>query len=441
MRVGLNLLCIIPGENGGTQTYAEALMKSFKTSIAALFLRVLPRIVSAQAWAAARIGRLGGAHGVHAPKLDLAGVTQVLVVHLVEIGDVVMLTPFLRELRRLLPDARITLAVKPEVRPLVETCPYVTETVTFEANYRPALRLFILPWQAFWTAWSWRRTRRFDLALVPSWQADNSYASFLACFSGAGCRVGYSETISPRRRRLNRGFDQLYTHTLAWTGLEHEVEHEVRRNLAVLDFLGGTAESEALELWPDAEDEAAARSLLQGWLTLDSPLVALCPTAGHSRLKQWPVEKFVALAERLHKEENARILIVGGPGDTVLGAAIEDALGSGAVRNAVGKTSLRQMAALLKLCHCFVGSDAGPMHIAAAVGVPVVAVFGSSCPHRFGPWGPNHRVISLLLPCSPCGRGHDAERCVRCIFPEPRCLTTLPVAEVYREIRTAIGLA
>ena len=411
-------------------------MRPLKTFLVALLLRVLPRLVSAQAWAAARIGRLGGARAVHA--LELARVTQVLVIHLCEIGDVVLLTPFLRELRRLLPDARITLAVKPGVRGLVETCPYVTEIVTFEANYRPALRPLILPWQAFWATWSWRRTRQFDLALVPSWQADNSYASFLACFSGAGCRVGYSETISPRRRRLNRGFDQLYTHTLAQVRLEHEVEHEVRRNLAMVEFLGGTVESEALELWPVAEDEAAARSLLQDWQTLDSPLIALCPTAGHSRLKQWPLEKFVALAGRLHQEENARIVIVGGPGDTALGAVIEEALGSGAVRNAAGKTTLRQMAALLKLCQCFVGSDAGPMHIAAAMEVPVVAVFGSSCPHRFGPWGPNHRVVSLLLPCSPCGRGHDAERCVRCIFPEPRCLTTLSVAEVYGEVRAAL---
>lgn len=363
--------------------------------------------------------------------------THVLVVHLFEIGDVVLLTPFLRELRRLLPDARITLVVKPEARNLVANCPYVTETLAYEANYRPAWRPLTLPWQAFLAAAFWRRTRRFDLALVPSWQADNSYAAFLACFSGAGCRVGYSETISPRRRRLNRGFDQLFTHTLVRTGLEHEV----RRNLAVLEFLGGAVESDALELWPDAEDEAFAFSFLHNWQASEAKsrakIVALCPTAGHSHLKQWPLENFVALARRLFEEENARVLVVGGPGDKALGAAIEDALGAGTVRNAVGKTSLRQMAALLKLCRCFVGNDAGPMHVAAASGVPVVAVFGSSCQHRYGPWGPGHRVVSLLLPCSPCGRGHDAERCVRCIFPEPRCLTTLSVEEVLKEVRGA----
>lgn len=350
-------------------------------------------------------------------------VRQVLVVHLFEIGDVVMLSPFLRELRRFLPSARITLVVKPDLKNLVEMCPYVSEVLTYEANQRPLWRPLILPWQAFWTMRTWRRTRQFDLALVPSWQADNSYQSFLAYFSGAGWRIGYSETISPRRRRLNRGFDQLFTRTLLCDGVAHEVE----RNLAVVSLLGGNAEQTMLELWTMPEDEAFAQDF---WAAHrgSNPVVALCPTAGHSSLKQWPLEHFVALARRLH-ERSVQVLVVGGPGDKALGAAFGDQ-----AINAVGKTTLRQMAALLRGCAGFVGNDAGPMHIAAAVGVPVTAIFGSSCSHRFGPWGPKHLVVSHELPCSPCGRGHDAERCVRCIFPEPRCLTEITVDEVLRSV-------
>ena len=351
-------------------------------------------------------------------------VRQVLVVHLFEIGDMVMLSPFLRELRRFLPSARITLVVKPELKNLVETCPHVSEVLTYEANHRPLWRPFVLPWQALRTMRKWRRTRRFDLAIVPSWQADNSYMSFLAYFSGAPRRVGYSETISPRRRRLNRGFDTLFTETLSCTGVEHEVE----RNLAVVTHLGGNVEQKTLEIWTTPEDEAFARNFWEAYGSEGKPVVALCPTAGHSVLKQWPLENFVALARRLH-EQNVQVLVVGGPGDRALGTAFEAALGDRVI-NAVGKTTLRQMAALLRGCAGFVGNDAGPMHAAAAAGTPVAAIFGSSCSHRFGPWGPKHAAVSHQLPCSPCGRGHDAERCVRCIFPEPRCLTEVTVDEV-----------
>ena len=393
---------------------------------------LLSRLIEMQA----RAARIFGPHGRSAVPHD--EVRQVLVVDLFEIGDVVMLSPFLRELRRLLPAARITLVVKPEIKNLVETCPHVSEVLTYEANYRPLWRPLILPWQAFWTMRRWRRTRQFDLALVPSWQVDNSYMSFLAYFSGAGRRIGYSETVSPRRRCLNRGSDQLFTETLSCDGVEHEVE----RNLAVLSLLGGNAEHKEnaehkmLELWTAPEDDAFARDF---WAVHGGgrPVFALCPTAGHSVLKQWPLENFVALAGRLH-EKNVRVLVVGGPGDRALGESFEAAFGDGVI-NAVGKTTLRQMAALLRGCAGFVGNDAGPMHIAAAAGVPVAAIFGSSCPHRFGPWGPKHLVISHELPCSPCGRGHDAERCVRCIFPEPRCLTGITVDEALRSVLSLLS--
>ena len=399
-------------------------MKLIRSFLRLSLSEAIAGFISGQARLASLVGpkgRLGAASA------EASQARHVLVVHLFEIGDVVMLIPFLRELRRFLPSAQITLVVKPEAKNLVENCPYVSEVLTYQANYRPVWRPFLLPWQAFWTMRRWRRTRRFDLALVPSWQADNSYAAFLACFSGAEQRAGYSEMISPRRRRLNRGFDRLYTQTLFRTGLEHEVE----RNLAVLTHLGGTAERKALELWTTPEDDAFARDFWaeQG---LAGPVVALCPTAGHSALKQWPLERFAALTRRL-QEEDVSVVIVGGPGDTALGAALEAEAG-GAAASAVGKTTLRQMAALLRRCVCFVGSDAGPMHVAAAAGVPVTAVFGSSCPHRYGPWGADHAVVSHSLPCSPCGRSHDAERCVRCIFPEPRCLTGISVEEVFQEV-------
>ncbi len=401
----------------------------------------LSRVISAQAWAAALLTRaLAGARA--ARSFALPEVHRVLVVHLFEIGDMVWLSPFLRELRRMLPDAEITLMVKPEARSLVANCPHVNEVMAYDADVARAWRPLVLPWRAFWTARRRLRPRRFDLALVPSLLADNSYASFLACFSGAPWRVGYAERITDRRRRLNRGFDRLFTGTVD----EITLEHDIRHNLALIPFLGGTVESEALEIWLDEDDEAFARAFLaEHGVAPGEALAALCPTAGHSALKQWPLEHFVRLARWLHEEKGMRVLVVGGPGDAAQGAAFDEALGP-AVINAVGRTTLRQMAALLKGCRCFVGGDAGPTHMAPALDVPTVALFGASCHHRAGPWGAGrphvlHQVVAHDIPCSPCGSGHRPGadfRCPVCILDEPHCMTGITVEEVQRAVAQAL---
>ena len=365
--------------------------------------------------------------------LDLSQVRRVLVVHLFEIGDMVWLSPFLRELRRLLPEAEITLVVKPEAVNLVALCPYVSEVIPYDVRMRAVLRPLVLPWRAFRTARRLRRSRKFDLALVPSLLADNSYASFLAAFSGAPWRVGYGEAITDRRRRLNRHYDGLFTGTLDRIGLDHDIRH----NLALIPFLGGTVADESLEAWLGADDEAFADSFLaEHGAGPGEALAAVCPTTGNSALKQWPLENYVSIARWLHEEKGMRVLVVGGPGDAGLCAAFEEALGPAAL-NAIGKTTLRQMAALVKRCRCFVGGDAGPTHLAPALGVPTVAVFGPSCHHRAGPWGGGHAVVSHDVPCSPCGAGHPAGadfRCPTCLYEGPRCMTGITPEEVQQAV-------
>ena len=398
----------------------------------------LSHVLGLQARIASLVARALAGPRAKAP-LDLSQVQRVLIVHLFEIGDTVWLSPFLREFRRLLPEAEITLVVKPEAVNLVALCPYVNEILPYNVRMRPALRPLVLPWRAFWTAWRRLRPRKFDLAVVPSMLADNSYASFLAAFSGAPWRIGYGEALSDRRRRLNRHFDGLFTGTLDRITLDHDV----RQNLAVIPFLGGTVSDDALEAWLDAEDEAFAEEFLaEHGIAPGESLAAVCPTTGNSALKRWPLENFVSVARWLSEARGMRVLVVGGPGDVGLGAAFDEALGP-AVVNAVGKTSLRQMAALVKRCRCFVGSDAGPVHLATALGVPTVAVFGPSCHHRVGPWGVGHAVVTHDVACSPCGAGHPPGtdvRCPTCIFEGPRCMTGITPEEVQQAVsRVLLG--
>jgi ADP-heptose:LPS heptosyltransferase len=106
--------------------------------------------------------------------------------------------------------------------------------------------------------------------------------------------------------------------------------------------------------------------------------------------------------------------------------------------NVVGKTTLRQTAALLKRCHLYVGNDTGAMHVAAAMDTPVVALFGSSCRHRFGPWGKGQAVLGPELACGPCIQAHHLDRCVHCIFDRPHCMLDITVEQVQRVVESII---
>lgn len=358
--------------------------------------------------------------------IDLAQVRRVLVVRLDEIGDVVMTTPFLRELRRLLPDAWITLVVKPSVYNLVELCPYVNEVLTYDWRGSRLWRPLQCHWRALRLAWKHLWQHRFDLAILPRWDTDGYYGTYLAYFSGARWRIGYSEKVTAAKKRDNMGFDRMLTHVLEDNTLKHEVEH----NLDVIRFLGGHVQDKRLELWVDDQDNNFADEILRcNGVEPGDLLVALCPGAGAQK-RQWPIDKYAEICVWLRSEYQARLLIIGGPGEEPLGRELQGKLGSSAI-NLVGKTTLRQATALLKRASLYVGSDAGPMHIAAAVGVPVIEVSchpqcASPCsansPQRFGPWGENHHVIQPRAALAPCGD--------ECIASSPHCILGVTVDQV-----------
>lgn len=363
------------------------------------------------------------------PTFNRSNMKRVLVIRRDEIGDAVMNTPFLRELRHNLPDAEITLLVKPVAYNLMQLCPYVNEVLTYDYTR-------CHPWQlrhigkSLQFAWLHLWKRRFDIAIIPRWDTDHSSATFLAYFSGIPWRLGYSENVNIDKKQLNRSFDRLLTHVLQDSSLKHEVEH----NMDVLRLLGFEIHDDSLEVWLGKEDEAFANEIFEEHGVHPNDLiVGIGPSGGNSVLKQWPVERFAKLGRWLQAEYNARLIIVGGPDEKQMGLKIENMLGHTAI-NMVGKTTLRQMAALLKQCDFYLCNDTGPMHIATAVGVPVIALFGSSCPHRFRPWGDNYKVINVELPCSPCLQQGHPDRCMFCIYDHPRCISSITVEQVQKVI-------
>lgn len=359
-------------------------------------------------------------------EINLSQINRVLVVRLDEIGDMVLTTPFLRELRWNLPVAWITLVVKPAVYNLVELCPYVNEALMYDWSNRGRFSNLRLHGRSLQLAWRSLWQRRFDLAILPRWDADHYHGSFLIYFSGAPWRVGYSANVSESKQQLNSGLDCLLSHTLQDSDPKHEIEH----NLDVIRFLGGTVQGDQLELWLGEDDETFAEQVLKvNGVRVSDLLIALGLGAGSTR-RMWSIDNFVEIGKWLTKEYNARIVAVGGRGEESLGEEIQKQLGN-TIINIVGRTTLRQTAALLKCCHLYVGNDAGPMHLAAAAGVPVVeischplcgSVIHVNSATRFGPWGVPHFVLQPEKSLPPCSDECDAAGA--------HCILNVSVAQV-----------
>ena len=140
---------------------------------------------------------------------------------------------------------------------------------------------------------------------------------------------------------------------------------------------------------------------------MTSPVFGLNPGAEYGPAKRWPVERFIAAAQEIQNRTNCVWLIFGGQNDKAVADKIQSAIGNrqSAILNFAGKTSLRELMSLLKLCRVLLTNDSGPMHVAAALGTPVVVPFGSTSPELTGPGlpgDPRHRLLKSDAPCSPC---------------------------------------
>jgi len=365
-----------------------------------------------------------------ARNIDLSQVKQLLVIRLDQIGDLVMTTPFLRELRRNVPDAWITLVVLPTVFNLVENCPYVNEVLACDWTGDRDLYRFHRHWRAFKFARKYFQHKQFDLAILPRRDTDQAHGAFLAYFSGAPVRVGYSDISFGQKLSYFRNTDCLLTHVIK----DHNSKHEVEYNLDVIRFIGGKVESEKLEIWRNTSDEFFAEHLLRAnKVRHHELLIGFAIGASHPR-KMWPLINFIEIGKWLKRKYNARIVLMGGSNERLLGNKIELELGI-TIINSVGQTTLRQTGGILKHCQLYVGNDTGAMHLAAALSIPVVEICchsmkcslnhsGSST--RFGPWGISHQILQPKKAIPPCS---DV-----CMAQEAHCICDVTVEQVKEAI-------
>ncbi|MGB7770125.1 MAG: lipopolysaccharide heptosyltransferase II, partial [Verrucomicrobiia bacterium] len=184
------------------------------------------------------------------------------------------------------------------------------------------------------------------------------------------------------------------------------IDHQIHEYLHLAAALGANPEPIAPQLFI-APDEIEAVKKKFGLKKITQPVFGLNPGAEYGPAKRWPVERFIAAAQEIQQQTNCLWILFGGKGDLEIAnqTASETQNSKLKIQNLVGKTSLRELMSLLKLCRVLLTNDSGPMHVAAALGTPVVVPFGSTSPELTGPGlpgDPRHRLLKSDAPCSPC---------------------------------------
>jgi heptosyltransferase-2 len=326
------------------------------------------------------------------------------------LGDAVMTTPALQRLRERFPQAQITLLTHEKLGDLWRHHPNIDDLITFNSGE---------------SAWSVAdRLRAYDLALI----LPNSPRSALEMrLARIPQRIGYVRrwrswllthpiparpghvtmrklSASEIKRLISR---RGRTGQMGQTGLTRG--HQIHDYLHLVAALGADPSPVPPRLLVQpAEIEAAAAKF---GLTSDParPFLGLNPGAAYGPAKRWPLERFIAAARDIQSRTNCTWLILGSKSDLPLADALHSALGTphSAIKSLAGKTTLRELMAVLKFCRVLLTNDTGPMHLAAALGTPVVVPFGSTSPALTAPGLPGdtrHRLLTSEAACSPCYR-------------------------------------
>lgn len=302
-------------------------------------------------------------------RIDPKTIKNILVVRNDRFGEFLLNIPALRALKETFVNARVIMVVNPAVKELTKAIPFIDEIIEWE-NVKHSLleRLQFV---------NLLKRKNINMAIILNPCKEFNIFTYL---SGIPVRVGYA-----------RKWDFLLTHRMEdkkYLGEKHEVEY----NLELVNLIGAKAEDKTLSLAINGIDD----SLLNDFnIKYDSNLIALHPWTSDP-IKQWPIDNFCELAKRLVKELDVKIIIIGGKEEQSKAIGLDSNLGD-RMTNLTGKTTLIQLALLLKKCKLLISGDSGPVHLASSVGTRVVAIFRNDIPaktaRRWGPWGNGHWVI------------------------------------------------
>lgn len=334
-------------------------------------------------------------------------VKRILIIKIGAVGDCVLATPSLRAIRQKNPKAYIALLIGRQASQALKGCPYIDEMIVYDRTGRDKglSRFFKLA----------SEIKGYGFEEVIDLQ-NNLRSHLFAYLSSAPKRFGY------KKGRL-------------WFLLDKRIKDvkfpipPVEHQFRVLEMLGIEKASYDLELWPTSEDEGYIKKLLENeWVGEGQNLVGINPSASPRwATKRWPLENFAQICDML-AQDKIRVILIGSKNDTELGIKLNSLTKSKPI-NLIGKTSLSELAALMKRLECLITSDSAPMHIAAAMNTPFVALFGPTDPLRHLPPTKNCIVITKDLRCVPCYKP---------VCSDIRCMREITVGEVLKAVKDIV---
>jgi heptosyltransferase-2 len=328
------------------------------------------------------------------------------------LGDLVMSLPALRAIRDAFASCELSVLVRRELVGFFDGMDWVDEIIPY------TIRRGVRAWTDQLKLIALLRARRFDLAVIfPS-----SFRSALwALLAGVPRRAGYAtdgrrflltDRSAPKPPSI-KGHQRFY-----W-----------------LDMVAETLEisSTTIETLPSRlEVSQPNRARMRDWLAEhrrnpNAPLIAVSPAAAYGPAKEWPASRFAELIDLLEQMAGAECVLLGTASERYRCEQVALMSGKGAII-AAGETGVGELKSLLSLCDGFAGNDSGIMHLAAAIGIPTVGIFGSTNPLRTGPVGAKARIIYHPVACSPCLKR-------TCRFGHYQCLQSITSAEVAEALK------
>ena len=355
----------------------------------------------------------------------LGRVRSILAIRLDLMGDLIFTLPAVRALREAAPQARISLLALPYTAELARGLPYVDRVIAVDVNRwrRPGEWIRGRAWREFRRAVAEIRAEAPDLCVsfygrVGATFALLSGARFLVGYGGEGYRSTFDMPIAGKRYRIRR--------------------HETEYCLNLVRALGAVNPGKQELLVVDPEATTQVRRLLSGLgIAASERLVALHPGALNTPIKRWLPEGWAAVADRVQGELGCRVVLVGSGSELSLADRVVRHMKSPVVV-LTGKTSLSQLAALLARCHLFLGGDSGPLHLASALGVPSVSVYGPTDPVVTGAVGSRGvaRVVVAGVECSPC---YDPEHRPECRRRDLLCMHQVTADQVFNAVKEVLN--
>jgi len=323
----------------------------------------------------------------------LKDIERILIVKLSSIGDVVHSLPTLKALRDAYPQAYIAWVVEEKSKDIITDNPLLDEVIIFEKE-RWKKELFKTKGtkESLLDVYNFAKTlreKKFDVAIDLQGLLRSS---LIAYFSGAKIRVGYRDSGEMSHIFYNLKVDS-----------NESGIHAVDRHLYIAKFLGANINNVEFPLWISKEERNFAKKVLSEHNISRKDLLIGLNAGASIQHNRWDKERFAKLGDILIEKHKANIILFGGKQDVKSVQEIYEMMRNKPI-NLAGKTTMKQLASIIEYCNLFIGNDTGPLHIAVAMKVPVVAIFGPADPKRTGPYGKQNIVVYKKLSCSPCFR-------------------------------------